>query len=121
MREKSRRPGLRSASRRPDPVTAFNECLNEVHPRVQFTREEEEENKIPFLDVLVTRRENGRLETEVYRKPSNTNVIIKPNSCHDPNIHAATLKGEIARATRICSSPGKLPSGGGIRCELVVN
>ena len=73
-----RRPGLRSDNQRVDPAAAFNDCLNEVHPRVQFTREEEEDKSIAFLDVYLTRQDNGSISTRVYRKSSNTNITIKP-------------------------------------------
>ena len=32
----------------------FQEHLNNQHPSIRFTQEEESENKLPFLDVLVT-------------------------------------------------------------------
>ena len=88
-----------------DPAADFNQCLSNVHQRVKFTREEEEDQKLAFLDVLVTRNDDGTLTTQVFQKPSNTNVIIAPNSCHDPQIYSAIFKGEICRASRICSSP----------------
>ena len=75
---------------------------------MKFTREKEVDGKIAFLDVLVQRQNDGSVSTQLYRKPSNTNIIIKPSSCHDPAIHIATFKGEICRATRICSSPTQL-------------
>ena len=102
------RPGLRSQTNLIDPAEAFNNCLNEVHHRVKFTREEEVDNKIAFLDVLVHRHEDGTLSSQIYRKPTNTNVILKPQSCHDPATHEATFKGEICRATRLCSSPSQV-------------
>ena len=74
------RPGLRSNSSSTDPAESFNQCLNSVHPRVCFTREAEEDGKIAFLDVLAHRQENGELTTQIYRKPANTNVILKPLS-----------------------------------------
>ena len=103
-----RRPGLRSTSEEQperNPVEDFNECLNAVHPRVQFTREEEEDNSIAFLDVFVTRHDDGTLSTRVYRKPSNTNICIKPHSCQDPKTSIASFKGELCRCYRLCSDP----------------
>ena len=88
-----------------NPVEDFNKCLNDVHERVQFTREEEEENSIAFLDVLVTRKEDGTLSTSVYRKPSNTNICIKPQSCQAPNVAAASFKSELCRCYRLCTTP----------------
>ena len=101
-----RRSGLRSNNQpRNNPADDFRGCLNAVHPRVQFTMEEEEENSIAFLDAHVTRHEDGKLTTKIYRKPSNTNIGIKPQSCQDPKIVIASFKGELCRCFRLCTSP----------------
>ena len=103
-----RRSGLRHTTPRPDPAEEFNDCLNAVHERVQFTREEEESRSIAFLDVFVTRKEDGTLTTRVYRKPSNTNIGLKPQSCQDPKTIVASFKGELCRCHRLCSSPDQI-------------
>ena len=72
--------------------------------RVQFTREEEENDSIAFLDVYVTRQKDGKLDTRVYRKPSNTNIGLKPQSCQDPKTVVASFKGELCRCYRLCAS-----------------
>ena len=87
-----------------DPAADFRQCLNEVHPRVQFTREDEKDGSIAFLDVLIKKESDGKLATSVYRKPSNTNLTIKPNSCQHPSTAIATFKSELCRAYRLCSS-----------------
>ena len=99
-----RRPGLRSSDPpRSDPAVEFNNCLNSVHERVQFTREEEDK-LIAFLDVHVTRESDGSLSTKIFRKPSNTNIGLKPQSCQDPKIVEASFKGELCRCYRLCTS-----------------
>ena len=103
------RQGLRSSSvSSADPAVEFNQCLNEVHPRVQFTREDEIDGAIAFLDVHLQRENNGKISTSVYRKPSNTNITIKPNSCQHPNTAIASFKSELCRAHRICSTDAHL-------------
>ena len=100
-----RRTGLRSGDLpERNPAEDFNDCLNAVHQRVQFTREEEENSSIAFLDVYVTRQDDGTLTTRVFRKPSNTNICIKPQSCQDPNTVIASFKGELCRCHRLCTS-----------------
>ena len=100
-----RRLGLRSSNQQSsNPAEDFRECLNAVHPRVQFTMEEEDEKSIAFLDVFITRQNDGSLSTKIYRKPSNTNIGIKPQSCQDPKIVIASFKGELCRCFRLCSS-----------------
>ena len=100
------RQGLRSTTSSPsDPAAEFQSTLNSIHPRVQFTREEEDNGSIAFLDVFVTKGEDGKLSTRIYRKPSNTNVTVKPQSCQHPNTVFGLFKSEICRAYRLCSSP----------------
>ena len=103
-----RRSGLRQTIPRRDPADEFNVCLNAVHERVQFTREEEENRSIAFLDVFVTWKEDGKLATRVYRKPSNTNIGLKPQSCQDPKTIVASFKGELCRCHRLCSNPEQI-------------
>ena len=100
-----RRTGLRSGDDAVrNPTADFNDCLNAVHNRVQFTREEEEDKSIAFLDVYITRKEDGSLSTRIYRKPSNTNISIKPQSCQNPGTTEASFKGELCRCHRLCTS-----------------
>ena len=42
--------------------------LNSYHNSIKFTYELEQTNKLPFLDVLITKSTDGKLETKVYRK-----------------------------------------------------
>ena len=48
-------------------IDDFHEHLYEQNADVQFTKEIEENGKIPFLDCLVT-RDNNELRTTIYRK-----------------------------------------------------
>ena len=41
-----------------DEIDTFHEHLNRRNPHIQFTKEIEENGKIPFLDCLVSRGEN---------------------------------------------------------------
>jgi hypothetical protein len=100
-----RRPGLRSSTRTPDPAEAFNECLNSVHTQVKFTKEEEIDASVAFLDVHLTHLRNSRISTCIYRKPPITNLIIQPQSCQDPNTVLSSFKSEICREHNICTSP----------------
>ena len=45
--------------------------INSFHSNIKFTHETEKDRKIAFLDVLLTKRSDGNLETSVYRKPTN--------------------------------------------------
>ena len=45
--------------------------LNNYHPGLRFTMEQENDNKLPFLDILV-QRDGTALHTTVYSKPTST-------------------------------------------------
>ena len=60
-------------------IDEFHEHLNEQNTNIQFTKEIEENGKIPFLDCLVT-RENNTLRTTVYRKPTHTDRLLDQTS-----------------------------------------
>ena len=68
----------------------------------------EENQSIAFLDVYITRLDDGSLSTRVFRKPSNTNIGLKAQSCQDPQTAVANFKGEMCRASRLCSSPSQV-------------
>ena len=55
--------------------------VNSVRPSIQFTMEKEQDNKLPFLDVLVTRTEQG-FRSSVYRKLTFTGQYLNFNSHH---------------------------------------
>jgi hypothetical protein len=100
-----------------DPIENFRHCLNAVHPRVQFTFEKEKDGVIPFLDCNLKRLPNGRVVTSVYRKPTETNLVIKPESCHDPKILIGAFKTSLCRAYRLCSTPQLLED----EIQLLIN
>ena len=64
-----------------DKLQDFLEHLNTIRPSIQFTMELEEDGKLSFLDVLVTRGAD-RLTTKVYRKATHTDRYIHFTSNH---------------------------------------
>ncbi|XP_060531558.1 uncharacterized protein LOC132705141 [Cylas formicarius] len=62
----------------------FLQHLNEVHPKIKFTMETEENSQLPFLDVTIIKKETGHLDHTVYRKPTHTNRYQNANSHHHP-------------------------------------
>ncbi|BHF79075.1 hypothetical protein SprV_0602219200 [Sparganum proliferum] len=54
----------------------FHNLLDTVFPDIKFTRKEEQEQQLPFMDVLVRRNLNGELETTVYRKTTNVTQFL---------------------------------------------
>ncbi|BHF72050.1 hypothetical protein SprV_0401511300 [Sparganum proliferum] len=86
-------------------LSGFQNLLNSIFPEIQFTREDEEAEKLPFLDVLVTRTTDGKLSTTVYRKASNTTLILNYHSNH-PLVHKRDCVGALFdRVKTHCSEP----------------
>ena len=64
----------------------FKEILNQQSAQIQYTMEEENENKeLEFLDTKIINNGDGKYEFKVFRKEAITNVQVKPTSAHDPN------------------------------------
>ena len=54
---------------------------NSIRPSIQFSMKKEQDKKLPILDVLVTRTEQG-FQSSVYRKPTFTGQYLNFNSHH---------------------------------------
>ncbi|XP_062711417.1 uncharacterized protein LOC134289523 [Aedes albopictus] len=58
------------------------ELLNSRHRTIKFTVEQEAEGKLPFLDLMISRREDNKLKFGIYRKPTSTDRYITSDSNH---------------------------------------
>ena len=61
--------------RKKEHIPKFHEYINSRHPNMKFTKELEENRKIPFLDILLEHDDN-RITTTVYRKKTYTGAGI---------------------------------------------
>lgn len=80
------------------------EKLNSFHPSIKFTFEKEKDASIAFLDVKVIRKSDGSFDTDVHRKPTDTNIYVNWNAFAPKVWKTGTLKGLIRRAYVICST-----------------
>ena len=78
--------------------------MNSYHPNIQFTLEIEENQKITFLDVLITCTRDNKLETTVSRKETNTDLYINWNSHAPIQWKRVSSKNLIQRSISICSN-----------------
>ena len=77
--------------------------LNESHPSIIFTTELEENGKLPFLGMNVIR--NGcRLDTTVYRKPTDTGLLLHYHSHVDARYKRSLLNTMLNRAFKLSST-----------------
>lgn len=59
-----------------DKIDHILNLLNEFHPKLNFTIENEENNQLPFLDVLVSHNVDGFISTTWYSKNNHHSVKI---------------------------------------------
>ena len=88
-------------------IDEFHEHLNKQNTSIQFTKEIEENGKIPFLDCLVT-LENNTLRTTVYRKPTYTDRLLDQTSYNPTSHKATTVRTLTRRAQIVCDSHDSL-------------
>ena len=85
------------------------EHLNSINSNIQFTCEEPcEDGSIPFLDMLITPDEEGKLKMTVYRKPSHTDQYLHWDTHHAIPSKYSMIGTLFHRAKTICSCPHQL-------------
>ena len=85
----------------------YHKLLNEfnnAHPSIRFTLEIENNNKLPFLDVLLERDELGTLRRSVYRKSTWVGQYTHFNSFVPLRYKRNLVRCLAFRANKICSS-----------------
>ena len=78
--------------------------LNSLYPSIQFTVEQESGGKIPFLDALVSRQEDGSLEVSVYRKITHTDRYLSFKSHHPVHVKRGVVQCLLRRAQDVTTS-----------------
>ena len=85
---------------------SFLDHINSIDKNIQFTSEEPTSNgAIPFLDILLTPGEDGKITTSVFRKPTHTDLYMQWDSNHDISAKYSVIGTLHHRANTISSSP----------------
>ena len=61
-----------------DLVDSFHDHLNSIDSNIQFTVEKESDGRLPFLDICLTRDEDGSISTSVYRLTHISTWVFNP-------------------------------------------
>ena len=89
----------------PNEETAFEllMTLNNSHPSINFTMELEENGRLPFLGMDIIG--NGcHLDTKVYRKPTDTGLLLHYHSHVDERYKRSLLNTMLKRAYKLSST-----------------
>ncbi|KAA3673474.1 uncharacterized protein DEA37_0013030 [Paragonimus westermani] len=80
-------------------VQRFNSC----HPNLKVTCEFETDNCLPFLDILISRREDGSIKRAVYRKSTWSGQYLNFSSFTLVRHKRALVNTLFTRARQICT------------------
>ena len=89
--------------RHPNHISKFQTYLNNKHPNINFTVEQETEGKLPFLDILLIRNENS-ISTSIYRKSTFSGLGLNFTSFVPEQFKINAIKTLLFRCYNICSN-----------------
>ena len=81
--------------------------LNSFYKHIQLPYELGNQNKLPFLEILLIRRET-KIETTVYRKSTNNAIYLNWDSFAPVTWKKVSLKTLFSRAYIVCSTDNHL-------------
>ncbi|XP_046851727.1 uncharacterized protein LOC124445026, partial [Xenia sp. Carnegie-2017] len=86
-----------------DQVPLFLDYLNRQHPNITFTAEVEQNRKLSFLDIDISRT-NGKFTTSVYRKPTFTGLFTNFHSFIPLTYKFSLVSCLLHRIFNLCST-----------------
>lgn len=92
-----------------DDVQHVLEKFNDFHPRIQFTLEEEVENKLPYLDMLLHRSPDGLIKSVWYSKPCSSQRMLNYHSVHPINMLLNMAKNFTNRVRNLTTKDDENP------------
>ena len=79
----------------------FTNELNQKHKTIKFNFKYSK-TKIEFLDVLVYKDSNNKLQTTLYKKPTDRQSYLHANSEHPRSLKESIPYSQVLRVKRIC-------------------
>ena len=86
-----------------DAAESFLNALNGLHPSIHVTMELSNDNSIPFVGTLIKKNGN-KLQTQVYRKPTNTGLLLHFQSHTDLRYKKCLIVTMVHRAKELSFS-----------------
>lgn len=101
-------------------LSKFLNFINNIHPNIKFTIEEEINNSINFLDLQISKI-NHKHEFSIFHKPSHTDITIHSSSTHPIQHKLAAFHSMVHRLLNIPMSPSNYLSELNIIKQIAVN
>ena len=86
-----------------DAASEFLNTLNGLHPSMKFTMELPVSGRIPFIGIEIIKC-GTKLETQVYRKQTNSGLLLHYHSHTDKRYKVSLVKTMLHRAYALCST-----------------
>ena len=88
-----------------DKTNEILQTINNTTENIKFTMEEEQNNQLASVfDILLTRTDNGTIQTQVYRKKTHTNQLLNYNSNHPTQHKISCIKTLLNRIDTHCNT-----------------
>ena len=87
-----------------DLLEEFTTHINNIHPAIKFTREEENDMTIAMLDAKITRTPTGQMSFSVFRKPTHTDQYLQFDSNQPLQHKLGVIKTLYHRCNTICTT-----------------
>ena len=84
--------------------------INSLHPNLKFTVEKESDSQLPFLDMVIERRD-GQLTSGWHQKPTDTGLCLSYHACAPQRYKRNTIQGMVHRIHNACSTWQKFHDG----------
>ncbi|XP_058817405.1 uncharacterized protein LOC131680714 [Topomyia yanbarensis] len=91
-----------------DKIQHVQSALNAYNPHIQFTCEIESNNRLPYLDMVLIRTNEQKIQTDWYRKPVASGRILNYLSFHPLTQKLNTAMGFIARVFRLSTCKSEI-------------
>ena len=89
-----------------DELRRMNEEWNAAHPRIKFTSEDScVTGSVSFMDVQITVKDEGKLEFQLYEKPSDSGASVPLASTTPMSSKMSIAQSHLLRAERLSSTP----------------